>query len=77
MDGMTASKVQKITFLIFKSLTLRQKSVLFRLEKYGFFLFLKKNQNFFDVFKIFDSNADSNGSRRARHGTDLQLFCFG
>lgn len=25
MDGMTASKVQKITFLIFKSLTLRQK----------------------------------------------------
>lgn len=24
MDGMTASKVQKITFLIFKSLTLRQ-----------------------------------------------------
>ena len=46
MDGMTVIKVRKIAFLIFKSLTLRQKSVLFRTRKYGFFLFWKKFRTF-------------------------------
>ena len=39
---MTASKVQKITFLIFKSLTLRQITALYRMIKCGFFCFARK-----------------------------------
>ena len=44
-------------------------------EKVRIFSILEEIQNFFDEIKIFDSNADSNGSRRARCGAGLRLFC--
>lgn len=75
MDGMTASKVQKITFLIFKSLTLRQIIRTFSNEKVRIFSIITKNNNFFGGMKIFDCNLDCNGSRRARCGAGLRLFC--
>ena len=51
MDGITVIKVQKIAFLIFKSLTLRQKFVLFRKKRYEFFLFLERKEEIFEEIK--------------------------
>ena len=44
MDGFVSLEVQKITFLIFKSLTLRQITVLYRKIKCGFCYYRKENE---------------------------------
>ena len=65
MDGFVSLEVQKITFLIFKSLTLRQITALYRKIKCGFCCFLTENTNIFRGMKILSVILSASG-----------LFCF-
>ncbi len=44
-------------------------------EKVRIFSIITKNNNFFGGMKNFDCNLDCNGSRKARCGAGLRLFC--